>query len=78
MSTPAEIGYLSPGNAVHLLLPARELFRAGYGTSTAVAVCGELVTDQTDGEEDPSYCPDCVRAAIQRNAQPPTARGGTS
>jgi hypothetical protein len=29
--------------------------------STSVAVCGELVTSEPDGEEDPSYCPMCVR-----------------
>jgi hypothetical protein len=38
--------------------------------STSVAVCGELVTSEPDGEEDPSYCPKCVRAAIRWCAQP--------
>ncbi len=58
------------GRAVHLL-PAGELFRQGY-PSTSVAVCGELVTSRPDSEEDPSYCPECVRAAIRRCAPPMT------
>lgn len=51
------------------LLPAGELFRQGY-PSTSVAVCGELVTSKPDSEENPAYCPECVRAAIRWCAQP--------
>jgi hypothetical protein len=40
-----------------------------------VAVCGELVTSGAGKEEDPRYCPDCVREAIRWCAQPVTARG---
>lgn len=38
-----------------------------------MAVCGELVSNGSngmDGEQDPSYCPDCVRAAIRWCVQP--------
>ena len=85
MSGPAEIGHLLPGSAVHLL-PAGEVFRHGYGGSTFVAVCGELVTSGSDGEEDPSYCPDCVSEAIRWSTQPwprgvarqPEVEAGTS
>jgi hypothetical protein len=55
------------GRAVHLL-PAGEHFRQGY-RSTPVAVCGEPVTSGADGEDDPHYCPDCVREAIRWCAQ---------
>ncbi|MGH3975003.1 MAG: hypothetical protein ACRDS9_16985 [Pseudonocardiaceae bacterium] len=58
----------APEQAVHLL-PAGEVFRQGY-PSTSVAVCGELVTSEPDGENDPHYCPECVRAAIRWCAQP--------
>lgn len=54
--------------AVHLL-PADEAFRQGY-ESTGVAVCGDLVTGEPDGENDPHYCPGCVRAAIRWCAEP--------
>lgn len=77
MSGPATIGHLVLGDAVHLLA-AGELFRQGYGANTAVAVCGKLVTSGADGNEDPDYCPDCVREAIRRSAQPATPRGGPS
>lgn len=51
------------GQSVHLL-PAGELFEQGY-PSTSVAVCGEPVTTAPDnGEDDPGYCAECVRAAI--------------
>lgn len=40
-----------------------------------MAVCGELVTNEVGGEEDPRYCPDCVREAIRWCAQPVAARG---
>lgn len=56
------------GRAVHLL-SAGEVFRQGY-LSTSVAVCGEPVTSAADSEEDPSYCPDCVREALRWCAQP--------
>lgn len=59
--------------AVHLL-PAGEVFRQGYG-STSVAVCGELVTRETDTENDPHYCPECVRAALRWCAQPVAGEG---
>jgi hypothetical protein len=59
---------------VHLLAVG-ELFRQGYGGSTPVAVCGELVTSGTGEEDEPRYCPDCVREAIRWCAQPVTARG---
>jgi hypothetical protein len=77
VSAPAETGHLLPGSVVHLLA-ADELFRQGYGGSTPVAVCGELVTRRMGGEEDPRYCPDCVHAAIRWNAQLVAARGGAS
>lgn len=38
------------GRAVHLL-PAGEVFRQGYG-STSVALCGELVTSGPDGQKE--------------------------
>lgn len=50
---------------VHLLA-AGEAFRVW---STAVAVCGEPVTTEVDGGEEPHYCPDCVREAIRWCAQ---------
>lgn len=56
------------GGAVHLL-PAGEVFWQGY-PSTPVAVCGEPVTGEPDGEEDHHYCPECVRVAIWWCAQP--------
>ncbi len=51
------------GRAVHLL-PAGEHFQQGYA-STPVAVCGELVTSAPGGEEEPRYCPECVREALR-------------
>ncbi|MGH3825278.1 MAG: hypothetical protein ACRDRA_20930 [Pseudonocardiaceae bacterium] len=54
------------GRAVHLF-PAGEVFR---GWSTSVAVCGELVTSEPGREEDPHYCPECVRAALRWCARP--------
>lgn len=56
------------GRAVHLL-PAGELFEQGY-PSTPVAVCGEPVTSAPEGEDEPGYCPDCVREAVRWCAQP--------
>lgn len=55
------------GGAVHLLAAGGEVSR-GWGTS--VAVCGALVTSGAEGEEDPRYCADCVRAAIRWCVQP--------
>jgi hypothetical protein len=46
---------------VHLV-SAGEVTR---GWSTSVAVCGEVVTGGLDSEEDPSYCPGCVREALR-------------
>jgi hypothetical protein len=77
VSAPEQIGYLVPRTTVHLL-PMGELFRQGYGESTSVAVCGELVTSGVSGDEDPRYCPDCVREAIRWNAQPVAVRGDAS
>ncbi len=57
------------------LLAAGELFQQGYGSMSAVAVCGELVTEETDGEEDPCYCPQCVRAAIRWSTPSRVIRG---
>ncbi|MGH3824146.1 MAG: hypothetical protein ACRDRA_15150 [Pseudonocardiaceae bacterium] len=68
MSGPAVIEHPLPGRAVHLLT-AGEAFRQGY-PSTSVAVCGELVTSGPDGENDPRYCPECVRAALRWCAEP--------
>lgn len=59
------------GRTVHLL-PAGEVFLQGY-PATSVAVCGEPVTGAADSEEDPSYCPECVREALRWCA---TARAG--
>ena len=67
VSGPAVIGHPLAGRAVHLL-PASEVFRQGY-PSTSVALCGEPVTSQPDGEVDPPYCRECVRAAIRWCAQ---------
>lgn len=60
------------GRAVHLL-PADEVFRQGYGSSTLVAACGEPVSSEPNGPEDPSYCLECVRAALRWCAQPVAA-----
>lgn len=54
------------GRAVHLL-PAGEVFR---GWSTSVAVCGELVTSEPDGDEDSRYCAECVHEALRWCAEP--------
>lgn len=55
---------------VHLL-PAGEVFRWGYGGSTSVAVCGEVVAGAPDdGEEDPRYCAACVHEALRWCARP--------
>lgn len=56
------------GRVVHLL-PASELVWQGY-PSTPIAICGERVTsspetEEEDAEEQPRYCRDCVRAAVQ-------------
>lgn len=57
------------GRAVHLL-PAGEVFRQGY-PNTFVTVCGEPVMNAPDSEEeDPSFCPKCVRVALRWCAQP--------
>ena len=56
------------GRTVHLF-PAGELFRQDY-SGTFVAVCGEPVTSGPDSQENPSYCPDCVREALRWCAQP--------
>lgn len=61
------------GRAVHLL-PAGELFSQGY-PSTSVAVCGEPVTSEPDGEDDPLSCPECVRTAIRWCAEPGDGEG---
>ncbi len=56
-------------------LPAAdELCQQGYGSMSAVAVCGELVTEETD-DEDPRYCPQCVRAAIRWSTPSRVIRG---
>jgi hypothetical protein len=59
---------MSALRSVHLL-SAGEVFREGYPT-TSVAVCGEPVTSGLDSDEDPRYCPQCVRAAQQWCAPP--------
>jgi hypothetical protein len=56
------------GRVVHLI-PAGEVFPKDYG-SMPVAVRGKSVTSGSDGEEDPSYCLDCVRAALRWCAWP--------
>lgn len=61
------------GRAVHLLA-AGEMFWQGY-PCTPVAVCGEPVTNGPDSEEEPTYCPECVRAAVQWCAQPMASDG---
>ncbi|MGH3823349.1 MAG: hypothetical protein ACRDRA_11055 [Pseudonocardiaceae bacterium] len=68
MSTRRVISLRKGGRAVHLL-PAGEVSRQGC-PSTSVAVCGEPVTSGSDSEDDPSYCPDCVREALRWCAQP--------
>ncbi|MGH3825531.1 MAG: hypothetical protein ACRDRA_22235 [Pseudonocardiaceae bacterium] len=74
MSDPVEIGEPVPRGAVHLL-PASELFERGY-PSTAVALCGELMTTTPDRGDDPSYCCECVRVAIAGCAPIPGERHG--
>ncbi|MGH3694923.1 MAG: hypothetical protein ACRDRX_13210 [Pseudonocardiaceae bacterium] len=64
---------MSVGRAAHLL-PAGEAFRQGY-PSTPVAVCGEPMTSAPGGEDDPHYCPECVRTAIRWCA--PISREGS-
>ena len=54
---------MSVPRSVHLL-SADEALRRRYG-SMSVAVCGELVTSGTDGEEDPHYCAECVQEALR-------------
>jgi hypothetical protein len=61
------------GRAVHLLT-AGEIFRQGC-PSTSVAVRGEPVTSGADSEDDPHYCPDCVRGALRWCAEPETGEG---
>jgi hypothetical protein len=56
------------GEAVHLF-PAGELLPQGY-PRTPVAVCGKLVTGEPDGEDDPPYCPECVRTVLRWCAEP--------
>jgi hypothetical protein len=77
VSAPEQIGHLMPRTTVHLP-PGGELFRQGYGGSTSVAVCGELVIKGTSSDEDPRYRPDCVREAIRWNSQPVATQGGAS
>jgi hypothetical protein len=49
---------------VHLI-PADKSVCTG---STLVAACGELVTDEPDVEDDPIFCPKCVRTVIRWSA----------
>ncbi|MGH3670897.1 MAG: hypothetical protein ACRDSH_09700 [Pseudonocardiaceae bacterium] len=52
-------------DSVHLL-PAGEAFQQrGCYPNTPVAVCGEPVNSGPDSEEDPRFCPACVRAVIR-------------
>jgi hypothetical protein len=64
------------GRASHLLA-AGELFRQGY-LGTSVAVYGEPVTSGPDSEDDPSYCPDCVREVLRWCAQSGAGESGHS
>jgi len=63
---------------VHLV-PADEVFRQGYPTSTRLAVCGESVTSAPEGDEDDHrYCGDCVSAALRRSSGEPCPHCGST
>lgn len=64
-----------PAGVVHLL-PADEVGWQGYGMSTPIALCGELVGVSElpavpcppDCQDEHQYCPACVREALRWNA----------
>lgn len=55
------------------LLVAADALSAEYWGSSQIAVCGAEVHlgsgTAVDAEEDPRYCPACVRAAVRWNSQ---------
>lgn len=68
-----------PAGAVHLTA-ADEAVRQGYGSSTFVAVCGELVCSWelppsvcSPNRDEHRYCPACVREALRWKAEPSDA-----
>jgi len=60
----------SPGGVSHLLVAA-DVLRPGYWADSHITVCGMQVFPGDDTaaevEEDPGYCPVCVRAAVRWN-----------
>ncbi|MGH3672899.1 MAG: hypothetical protein ACRDSH_20080 [Pseudonocardiaceae bacterium] len=65
-----------PGGAIHLL-PADDVVRQDYGTSSHISLCGELVgiselppaLCSLDCEDEHRYCGACVREALRWNAE---------
>ena len=59
------------------LLVAADVLRPGYWADSQIAVCGEVVQPENspvegseeEEEDDPTYCPKCVRAAVRWNMQ---------
>jgi hypothetical protein len=64
------------------LVTSGQLFQRGYGGSTFVAVCGEVVISGPNGAGvvHPSYCLECVGARFGRVrwACPPRGEGGVA
>jgi hypothetical protein len=62
----------SPGRVSHLLVAA-DVLSPGYEASIQIAVCGVEVdpgsTTTVEAEDDPGYCPACVRAAVRWNTR---------
>jgi hypothetical protein len=58
----------SPADVSHLLV-AHDALRTGYWGASHIAVCGiEIHPGSAAGaeaDEDPRYCPACVRAAVR-------------
>jgi hypothetical protein len=58
----------SPASVSHLLVAA-DVLSPGYENSSYIAVCGVEVDPDSpttvEVEEDPRYCPVCVRAAVR-------------
>ena len=60
----------SSGGVSHLLVAA-DVLRPGYWADSHIAVCGTEIHpgngQAVEVEEDPGYCPVCVRAAVRWN-----------
>lgn len=66
-----------PAGAVHLLSADDAGVRPGYGWSTSVTLCGELVSVSelppsicASDRDEHWYCPACVREALRWKAEP--------